>query len=160
MVSSQHGCRCFNTRSSLIWHGMRLADHHMLHCIHVDSSQAVALQVCLLELVCTALAGGPLLTHLLLTCLPLFPTTLHLPPLTYPHSLYMMSHTLQGRADYHGFHVNLAARLMSASGPGQVATSIETAEHVFRWDSTVHTTPASNHNTSQSACKQPRMHVR
>ena len=40
----------------------------------------------------------------------------------------------QGRADYHGFHVNLAARLMgAAAAPGQVVTTIETAERIFRY---------------------------
>lgn len=41
--------------------------------------------------------------------------------------------SLQGRADYHGPDVNLAARLMGAAAPGQVVTSIETAQHIFRW---------------------------
>jgi hypothetical protein len=45
---------------------------------------------------------------------------------------YVPIPSLQGRADYHGPDVNLAARLMGAAAPGQVVTSIETAQHIFR----------------------------
>jgi class 3 adenylate cyclase len=39
----------------------------------------------------------------------------------------------QGRADYHAPFVNLAARMLAAAHSGQVVTSIELAQSIFRW---------------------------
>ena len=48
--------------------------------------------------------------------------------------LVLQSCLLQGRADYFGTSVNLAARIMNAAASaGQIALCMETAQGLFRW---------------------------
>jgi hypothetical protein len=61
----------------------------------------------------------------------------------------------QGRADYHAPFVNLAARMLAAAHGGQVVTSIELAQSIFRCGNSSSSRLRAAASSSEDAVQRP-----